>query len=141
MDKGILNDYIDACALVKETEEDICKIKKRCKTIFQEVVKGSMSDFPYVAQNFHVEGIAYSAIETPGNLEVEERLLEERKANAEKIKIQVEAWMNTIPLRMQRIIKYKIFEENTWGETALKIGRKATADSLKMEFRRFMEKE
>ena len=48
--------------------------------------------------------------------------------------------MLTIPIRMQRIIRYKIFEELTWEQTAAKIGRKATGESAKKEFQRFMEK-
>ena len=47
MDKRILNDYIDACALVKETEADICRLKKKRKTVIQTNVKGSNPRFPY----------------------------------------------------------------------------------------------
>lgn len=65
-------------------------------------------------------------------------MLKFRKEDAEKIKLQVEAWMNTIPQRMQRIIRMKFFEEKTWGEVAARLGRKATADSVRMEFNNFM---
>ena len=34
--------------------------------------------------------------------------------NAEELRLQVEVWMLSIPFRMQRIIKYKIFEDLTW---------------------------
>ena len=71
---------------------------------------------------------------------MEEKLLEKRKEDAEKIKIQVEEWMNTIPQRMQRIIKYKVFENLTWQQVAKKMGRKATESSVKMEYQRFMQK-
>ena len=71
---------------------------------------------------------------------MEEKLLEERKANAEKLKLEVEAWMNTIPNRMQRIIRYKIFDGMTWEQVAKKIGRKATGDSVRMELNNFMKK-
>ena len=68
-----------------------------------------------------------------------ERVLDERKANAEGIKLQVESWMNTIPQRMQRIIRYAIFQKLSWGEVAIRLGRKSTADGVRMEFQRFME--
>ena len=71
---------------------------------------------------------------------MEEELLEKRKEDAEKIKTRVEEWMNTIPVRMQRIIRYKIFEGLTWQQVAKKIGRKATEISLKKEYQRFFEK-
>lgn len=75
----------------------------------------------------------------PGALETYEHLLEERKADAERIKVRVETWMNAIPQRMQRIIRYAIFQKMSWSEVAIKLGRKATADSVRMEFQRFME--
>ena len=39
---------------------------------------------------------------------------------------------------MQRIIRYKIFEGMTWEQVAVKMGRKATADSVRMEMERFL---
>lgn len=139
VDKQILYQYIDACELVKETEEDIRKIKQTRKRIEQDIVKGSSHDFPYTPVNFHVEGLSYSVVSDSSSLEVQEQILEERKAAAQAIKLQVEAWMLTIPQRMQRIIRYKIFDEMTWAEVAAKMGRKATADSVRMEFQKFMQ--
>lgn len=138
LDKTILEQYIDSCELIKETEADIRRVKKQRKTIIQDSVKGSMHDFPYAVQNFKIHGMAYSAVRDPGALAAYERLLEERKARAEEIKVQVEAWLNTIPQRMQRIIKYKIFEGYTWADVAKKIGIKATENGVKKEFERFM---
>lgn len=138
MDKEILSQYIDACELIKETEADIRRVKKQRKTILNDRVHGSMKEFPYTAQSFKIQGIAYSVVSDPGTLEAYERLLGERKAKAETIKIQVEAWLNTIPQRMQRIIRYKIFDRLTWAEAAEKIGRKATGEGVKKEYQRFM---
>ncbi|MCI9381367.1 MAG: RNA polymerase subunit sigma-70 [Dorea sp.] len=138
MDKKILNNYIDACALVKETEKDIRRLKKKRKTVIQTNVKGSNPSFPYQEQHFKVQGTTFT-YQDDGNLRMEEKLLEQRKENAEKIKKQVEEWMLTIPIRMQRIIRYKVFEEMTWEQTAAKIGRKATENGLKKEFERFMK--
>ena len=59
----------------------------------------------------------------------------------EEIKRQVEAWMLTIPQRMQRIIRYRVFEELSWNEVAIRMGRKATADSVRMEYANFMKSE
>lgn len=139
MDKQVLYQYIDACELVKETEEEIWRIKKQRKRIEQDIVKGSMNDFPYAAKNFHVQGLAYTVIKDPRSLEVQEKILEERKAAAEAIKLQVEAWLVTIPPRMQRIIRYKIFDGLIWAQVATRMGRKATEASVKMEYQRFMD--
>lgn len=139
MDKQILKDYIDACAQVKETKEQIRKLRKAKKRQEQDAVKGSSHEFPYTAQTFHIEGIAYPLVQDPGEEDRLEEILRERLRNAEKIKHDVEVWMNTISMRMQRIIRYKIFEELTWNEVAERMGRKATELSIKKEYQRFMD--
>ena len=57
MDKGILEQYIDACELVKETEEQIRRLKNNRKTVVVDTVKGSMHDFPFAPKSFKVTGI------------------------------------------------------------------------------------
>lgn len=133
LDKQILVQYIDACAQVEDTKKEILKLKKARKRIEQDAVKGSSHEFPYTPQTFHIEGLAYPVVKDP------DEILKERLQTAERIKHDVEAWLNTIPQRMQRIIRYKIFEELTWKEVAARMGRKATEAGVKMEYLRFME--
>lgn len=78
-------------------------------------------------------------VKDPDELERREKLLEERIRRAEQIKEQVEVWLLTISPRMQRIIRYKFFEEMTWGQVAIRMGRKATADGIRKEFEAFMK--
>ncbi len=138
MDKEILLDYIDACELVKETEKEIRELEHK-KTMQQEgVVKGSNPEFPYQPQNFHISGTGFR-YEDDRELRRKAEVLEGQKARAGKIKEQTEAWMGTIPVRMQRIIKYKIFEGMSWEETAARMGRKATGESVKKEYQRFLK--
>lgn len=137
MNKKILSEYIDACELVKETEQKIRKLKRKKTLTVQEKVKGSNPEFPYQEQQFHISGTAF-CYKDEILLRKQEYILEERKAQAEHIKFQVEAWLNTIPMRMQRIITYKIFEGLSWEQTAARMGRKATENSIKKEFQRFM---
>lgn len=139
MDKHILDQYIDACALIEETEKDIQKLRQKKRTVIQTNVSGSNPDFPYNPQHFKIQGTTFTFRED-SQLRMEEKLLDQRKADAEKIKIQVEEWMNTIPQRMQRIIRYKIFKGMTWQQVAQRMGRDATKDSVRMEFNNFMEK-
>lgn len=138
MNKDILSEYIDACELIKETEQDIARLQKRKRTIVTGSVKGSMNDFPYAETHFKIAGTAYTYSDDL-RIRAEEKLLEERKASAERIKVEVEAWMNTIPVRMQRIIRYKFFEGLNWEQTASRIGRKTTEEGVKKEFQRFMK--
>ena len=74
------------------------------------------------------------------NIRQKKEILRQKKEKAEQLKLQVEVWMISIPFRMQRIIKYKIFEEMTWQQVADRMGRKTTEASVKMEFKRFFEK-
>ena len=137
-DKEILKQYIDACEQVKEAKADILRLKKNRKRIEQDRVTGSAHEFPYTAKSFHIEGLSYPVVKDPDELDRREAILQERLQRAEEIKHQVEAWMLTIPQRMQRIIRYRVFEELSWNEVAIRMGRKATADSVRMEYIRFM---
>lgn len=138
MDKSILQEYIDACELVKETEMEIQKLNRKKKTLIQTNVKGSMHEFPYVEQHFKVQGTTFT-VKDDSSLRYEEKLLEQQKARAEQIKLQVEEWMLTIPSRMQRIVKYKFFEGCTWERVAIKIGRRASGESIRKEFENFFK--
>lgn len=138
MDKSILYDYIDACELIKDTEAEIRKLQRKKRTTTETSVTGSNPDFPYNQQHFKVRGTIFTYPDDI-RLREEERILENRKQHAENLKINVEEWLNEIPYRMQRIIRYKIFEELTWQQVAQKMGRKASENSIKKEFERFMK--
>lgn len=128
--KEKLRQYVDACELIGETEEQIRRSKKR-RTV-RDSVSGSNPEFPYQKQSFVVEGEAGG--------EQDEWNLMRKKAEAEDLKTEVEAWMDTIPLRMQRIIRLRLFEHLSWNDVAAELGRGATGDGIRMEYRRFFEK-
>ena len=138
VDKNTLKEYIDACRLVEETEEDIKRLRKKKKTILTDHVKGSNPEFPYQPKSFMVAGVAYTYTDEE-RLESEERILEERKAAAADCKVRVQKWMNTIPKRMQRIVRFKYIEGLSWEAVADRIGRGATKDSIRKELERFLE--
>lgn len=138
MDKRILEQYIDGCAQVKETKAELEKIRRAKKRQEQDVVKGSSHDFPYTMQTYQIEGLAYASMQEPGAEDRLEEVLKERLRNAARIKQDVEVWINTIPVRMQRIIRYRIFEGMTWEQVAIRMGRGATEISMKKEYSRFM---
>lgn len=136
MNKEILKQYIDACELIKETQEDIRRLQQR-GAVQNDSVKGSMTDFPYIQKTFYIQGVN---IETEQQIEREKELLQQRLKQAKELKNEVESYLNTIPLRMQRIIRYKIFEQMTWEQVARKIGRRSTGDSVRKEFEAFIKK-
>lgn len=138
MDKSILQEYIDACELIKETEKDICRLEQKRKTVVQTAVKGSMKEFPYTEQHFRIQGTAFT-VNDDRNLRHEEKVLAQRKEDAERIRHMVEEWMQGIPPRMQRIVRYRYLEGMTWEQVAMRMGRKATADSVRKGLYRFLK--
>lgn len=139
MEKKIVGQYIDACELVRETEKEITRLKKKRKTIVQTNVSGSNPEFPYNPMHFKSVGTTFTYEEDSRLREKEKRLVEQKKL-AEELKIEVERWMREIPQRMQRIIRYRVFEKKSWDEVAIRIGRKATAESVRKEYERFFKK-
>lgn len=138
MDKGILKDYTDACALIRETEAEIRRLNRKKKTVVQTNVKGSNPEYPYQPQHFKVQGTTFT-YEEDSHLRFDEKLLEQQKEKAEELKRQVEQWMLTVPIRMQRIIRLKYFDNLSWDEVAVRLKRKATADSVRKELENFMK--
>ena len=138
MDKKILEDYIDACEYAREIREEIARMKQK-RRIVQDKVYGSNPDWPYEARSFQVSGTTDTP-EDASLLDRKEALLARKLQEAEELKLGVEEWMQDIPFRMQRIIRYKIFKDLTWEETAVLMGRKCTAEGIKKEFQRFMQK-
>ena len=56
MDKKILEDYIDACAVLEQTEAEIKKLKRKQKTIVKTNVEGSNPEWPYEKEAFYYTG-------------------------------------------------------------------------------------
>lgn len=140
MNKSILQEYVDACEIIKETEHDIRKLEKRKKTIIQTSVKGSNHNFPYQAKHFKIQGTPFS-INYDRRLRHEEKMLEKQKLQAQEIKEKADEFLLTVTPRMQRIIRYRIFQGLKWEQVAEKMGRKATGESVRKEYERFMKKD
>ena len=138
MEKTFLENYMDACEMIKETEAEIRKLERERRMVVSDTVIGSNPEWPYQKMSFTISGMPDQR-QMLSKLDRERARLDRQKQEAEWLKEQVEEWMNGIPLRMQRIIRHKIFEKLTWEETAMSMGWKATGESVKKEFQRFMK--
>lgn len=136
MDKKILEDYIDACAFIKDTEAEIARLEKK-KRYVQDKVRGSNPDWPYEERSFNIGGTTETVPDSAA-LAKERQILDEQRRIALDLKLGVEEWMKEIPFRMQRIIKYKFFNRLSWEEVATLMGKKCTENGIKKEFERFM---
>ncbi len=138
MDKRILKDYIDACAVIRETEAEIRKLEKKRKHV-EDKVTGSNPEWPYEPRSFSMRGTVETVADA-NRLNFEKHILETQKKDAEAMKEQVEEWMKNIPFRMQRIIRYKYFHRLSWEEVAALMKSKQGGEAVRLEFYRFMRK-
>lgn len=138
MDKKILEEYVDACKLAEEIEREIQNLEGKKIPAILGKVKGSNADFPFQECGYTIHG----KLPAHDKEEISEKrkLLQEQKEKAQSIKYRIEEWMYEQPMRMQRIIKYRILDGLAWEEVAKKMGRNSTGDSVRMEFNRFFQK-
>ena len=141
MDKKVLTQYIDACELIHETEREIRRLESQKVRAVSDSVKASNPEFPFQPVTIHIEGVGKEAGRRDMRLQLKRQALEEQRENADKIRIAVEMWLPSVSLRMQRIIRAHVFNGLTWEETARQMGRRATGESLRKEFERFMSEE
>lgn len=138
MDIELLKQYKDACALCDDIDNEIEQLKREQNEPVSDCVTGSDSQYPYVSRKFTVSGVSQE-LEYWEALERQKKELYARKAEAARIKVEVETFLRSVPLRVQRIINYKIMKGMTWEKVADKMGGKSTGDSLRMELKRYMD--
>ena len=67
-------------------------------------------------------------------------MLQQRLEKLLKIEIEIESFINTLPTaRLQRIFEYKCINDYSWQKIAFIIGGKATKESVKKEYQRFLQ--
>ena len=85
--KQVLNDYVDACELVRETEDDIAELEQKQSVVTSDKVKGSMNEHPYTQQSFNIEGLAYDEKHNE-RLTKEMDILSKRREKANRVRLQ-----------------------------------------------------
>ena len=145
MDKDILVQYTD----LQEEIRDIRRRAERARGQMErmetegtvlDAVKGTRQDGTF--GSIRIEGFPYADYEKRRRslqsyllklAEMEEKLLE--------LTNQAEEYINSIEdSRMRRIVQYRIMDRLSWYEVADKMGGKATSDSCKKYFDRFLKK-
>lgn len=145
MDKDILVQYTDL-------QEEIRDIRRRAERAHGQMerletegtvldaVKGTRQDGTF--GSIRIEGFPYADYEKRRRslqsyllklAEMEEKLLE--------LTNQAEEYINSIEdSRMRRIVQYRILDGLSWYEVADRMGGKATSDSCRMYYERFLQK-
>lgn len=138
IDKTSLIEYNDLCMQVIETEAQLDRLARAEKDILHDSVKGSNPEYPYEPMSFHIAGISEKL--TSSDIAKCKQILSERREAVKEKRLEVEAWINTIPVRMQRIVRMKYFENMTWQEVAMRMGNNVGGDAIRKEFHAFIEK-
>lgn len=138
LDKSLFKEYIDARKLVEETEADLRTLRLRHENMAVDIVKASNPEFPYQPMHVHVEGVDYAHYKDPDDIRRLETLLKERRKIAKQKQIDVEAWMNQVPSRIQRIFRFKFVMGLTWADTGRRMGA-LNGEAVRKEFDRFMK--
>jgi len=141
--KEILIQYADLQEEVKEIRERIAKTEEQISKIEEEgtvidTVRGGLGN----NQHFKIRGFPYPEYSRKMTL------LYSRKATLASLETEILETLNKVEefiagiddSRIRRIINLRFIENLSWNQTAHKIGGNATADSIRMEFKRFMEK-
>ena len=139
MNKNVLSEYLDALAVIEDTEKDLARLKMEYETNSVDSVKGSNPEFPYEPRVFRIEGVSYRDYRNADEIKKVETILLERKANAKKLRMEVDLWMNTIPSRIQRIVRMRFFMGMTWENISRKLGYTGNS-AARMELDRFLKK-
>lgn len=141
--KEILIQYSDLQEEVKEVRERIEKTEKQIAKIEDGGnVVDSVSGGDGGIQHFKIEGFPYPEYSR------KKTLLYARKATLASLEMELMETLNKVEefiasvddSRMRRIITLRFNDNLSWFKVAERLGGKSTADSVRMEFNRFMEK-
>ena len=141
--KEILIQYSDLQEEVKEVRERIDKTERQIAKIEDDGnVVDSVRGGDGGIQHFKIEGFPYPEYSR------KKTLLYARKATLASLEMELMETLNQVEefiasvedSRMRRIITLRFNDNLSWFKVAERLGGKSTADSVRMEFNRFMEK-
>jgi len=142
MDRAVLKEYVDICEHINELQHKIHSLQKKKSSMAVDSVHGSMPEFPYAPKRFRIEGVEYS-VKDQAMIAQLQLQLQKRIDRLQTLKNDYDIAIVDAPARIQRIIWYKYGQDEgtlTWAEVAAKMGKQATADSVRKELERFLEK-
>lgn len=141
--KRILIQYSDLREEVKEVRKKIEETEKQIDKIeYEGSVVDTVCGGSGGIQHFKIEGFPYPEYGRKKILLCDrQEILKKREAKLFETLNQVEEFIGSVDdSRMRRIITLRVIDNLSWFKVAKRIGGNATADSVRMEFNRFMEK-
>lgn len=132
--KENIKNYIFLKDGIKDLEDRIKKIENQRKSI-KDSVKGSRREFPYTIHTCVVEGK-----EKDERLKRRKKLLNSKKKELEKIKDELEIYINTEikDEQIRQLFMYRYIDKFSWVKISHKMN--GTESGMRMLHNRFLEK-
>lgn len=139
MNKSIIKQYYDLKREIADIEKRIENLRKQKDPILKDSVKGSTKSFPYIQTNFKLEGVQQNSPRVR-KINKYKKLLENFRDELLDLEIELERNIETIPnIRVRNIIRFKFIDGMSWVQVAHEIGGNATEESVRKEYKRFLE--
>lgn len=138
--KDILEQYTAVKIECKALEKELSELRGRGWSYVTDAVSGCADELPYSVRSVQIAGMAQ---EPAIKREVEqlEKKLDEQYKNALQWRNRAETILSTVSSATIRVIlRYKCIDGLEWPEIEAKMGHKYTVGSLKMQYKRFLEK-
>lgn len=120
-----ITEYADLVAEIKELKKEITQKEHEVLT---DVVSGSSGDDPYTQHSISVHGVT-SADQLRSRLK-------KRMTELEAKRVEIEAFVDSLPRSSQRRIVRMRMDGASWWEIAAKMGHRYSIDSVKKIFER-----
>lgn len=142
MEKDIIEQYTDMVKEIKEIKKRIAELERRLKKIQEESTKIIVKGGTGGEQLYKIDSIKKAEVEETEYLVNKNiRILNQREKEAEELIVEIEEFINTISdSRIRRMITFKYIKGLTWNQTAMAMGGRHTADSCRMDIKRFLKK-
>lgn len=136
--KEKLIQYNDIVEEIKELETKLKSNEEAIEENIVDVVDSTTKKFPIIQIHKKIYG---KDIKLAEKIELYKEMLKERYSKLIEVQIEVEEFIHNIPTsRLRRIFEYRYMQKLSWIKIANLIGNGATADSVKMEHYRYLEK-
>lgn len=134
--KDCLLQYCDIKTEVRELEKRISDLEKQNNEY--SIVQGSSLEPPFCLQEIK---ISHTDFRKAREIEKQKCILDERYTKLLEMQTKVEEEISKLPTsRLRMIFEFRYIDNLSWQQIAWRIGNKATAESVRKEYNRYLEK-
>lgn len=142
MEQNVIAQYTNLMKEIEEIKQNIKQLENR-KNLLE---KGTVNDYVKGGyggkQRYKIDSYAKADIEeTEYLINKNIRILRQREKEVHETIVRIEEYISKVnDSRMRRMITFKYVKGMTWNQTAMAMGNNHTADSCRMDMKRFFRK-